>query len=199
MVFEQTAVIDALNHLHNGSGVKEADKYLEAFQKTPAAWQISGSLLSYSEMSVQVFAAQTLRQKILYDLKTLNQDQVTTLRDTLIQVLQTNKEKLLITQIILCLADLAVLMTSWPNPIQSMASILSNNLACLLDFYTKVAEEFSRPSKFDLSRTEFNARADIVLKNNSVKVLEHLSLVFRSPEYHLDVINCVYAWLVIPF
>lgn len=60
--------------------------------------------------------------------------------------------------------------------------------------WTRLSDSMPQ-DKFDLTRSEFNARADTVLKANATRVLEQLvQLLGSAPEIRLDLVNCLYAW-----
>jgi hypothetical protein len=99
--------------------------------------------------TVALFASQTLRQKILYDLSTLPDSSIVLLRDSLVAALvaATPISRVVGVQVTLCLADLSILMGDlWPNPMIHMANALASvRVDLLLEFYTLAAEEFNRP------------------------------------------------------
>ncbi|CAO3616853.1 unnamed protein product [Cunninghamella blakesleeana] len=118
-------VLEALSALYsntNSGGKKQALKWLEAFQKKSEAWQVADILINAenSNIETRLFAAQTFRQKITYDLRDLDTNARASLRDSLIQLLwkSASGPKSIIIQLCIALADLAVQFVEWKTVIR---------------------------------------------------------------------------------
>lgn len=96
---------------------REANKWLEEFQKTSGAWQVCDAIINNNTQPIdaRLFAAQTFRQKVEYDLLQLPESAHENLRDSLLKLLveYRNGPKSLYTQLSIALADLAIQMNKW--------------------------------------------------------------------------------------
>lgn len=185
---------------------KEATNYLEDFQKLPEAWTISDQILRSENVSeeAKIFAAQTFKKKILYDLKQLDDNTRQSLINSLFELLHIyrNGPKIIITQLCISIADLSILIKSWNNPIQQLLELFSNNqemVTCLLEFLTVLPEEILYNENIPMEISELNDRADILLGNNSDNVLQLLTLYLQNSEgnYKLqeNILNCLLSWI----
>ncbi|XP_074589780.1 transportin MOS14 [Curcuma longa] len=89
----QNTVKEALNALyhHPDDGVRaRADRWLQDFQRTIDAWQVSDSLLHDSSSNIEtlVFCSQTLRSKVQRDFEELPSEAFCPLRDSLYTLLK---------------------------------------------------------------------------------------------------------------
>ncbi|KAH6560059.1 hypothetical protein BASA50_003202 [Batrachochytrium salamandrivorans] len=219
-------VLEALDAFYNfkagtGSAAKDAGLWLETFQKTPAGWSISDSIIRQATLPTEarLFAAQTFRQKIEYDLDDLDTSSRESLRDALIQLLYDNRvgTKNMKTQLCLSLADLAIQMTSWTDPVSHMIELLHKDpemMGVLLKFLSVLPEELAYNNKIHIDVVDANLvrvvysspkkKADMLSKtqslltNNSVRVVElllgHLPLA-ADDTARCDILTCLYSWL----
>ncbi|CAI5502615.1 unnamed protein product [Closterium sp. Naga37s-1] len=104
-------VLEALYQTTDRSTRREASKWLEAFQQSMDAWQISDRLLhdESSSMEVRYFCAQTLRTKVQRDFEELPQGSTPSLRASLLGLLAKfrNGPAAVRTQLCLAIAALA--------------------------------------------------------------------------------------------
>ena len=87
-----------------------ATHFLETFQKSQDAWEIVHTILNdaHLDIHIQLFAAQTLRSKVTYDLSQLPEQNFATLKNSIIQLLTVftaNNQRLVRTQ--LCVASVS--------------------------------------------------------------------------------------------
>ncbi|TVY47973.1 Uncharacterized protein LOCC1_G002611 [Lachnellula occidentalis] len=136
---------------------KAAHQYLESFQKSTEAWQVTiGILQSGAEPEAQLFAATTLRGKITYDVNQIPPDALPSLRDQLLELLKafaTGPRPIRI-QLCVCLAILAIQMTGWKDVVPLVVSTLGNSAesyACILDFLKVLPEEVTEGRKINLT------------------------------------------------
>jgi transportin-3 len=121
-----------------------------------AAWNITTQLIRMPNANTEtkVFAAQTFRQKIELDIQDLDTSSLAQLRDSLIQLCHTYKDsKSICTQLCISLADLAIQMPSWENPVQYMINSFANSpetTPLLLEFLEVLPEELSYNTKINL-------------------------------------------------
>jgi transportin-3 len=185
---------------------KEATNYLEDFQKLPEAWTISDQILRSENVSeeAKIFAAQTFKKKILYDLKQLDDTTKQSLINSLFELLHIyrNGPKIIITQLCISIADLSILIKSWENPVQHLLELFSNNqemVTSLLEFLTVLPEEILYNENIPMEISELNDRADILLGQNAENVLQLLTLYLQNSEGNFklqeNIMNCLLSWI----
>ncbi|TVY54947.1 Uncharacterized protein LCER1_G002268 [Lachnellula cervina] len=159
---------------------KAAHQYLESFQKSTEAWQVTiGILQSGAEPEAQLFAATTLRGKITYDVNQIPPDALPSLRDQLLELLKafaTGPRPIRI-QLCVCLAILAIQMTGWKDVVPLVVSTLGNNAdsyACILDFLKVLPEEVTEGRKINLTEDELHQRTQELLGDNALIVVQLL-------------------------
>ncbi|CAB59809.2 karyopherin/importin-beta family nuclear import receptor Mtr10 [Schizosaccharomyces pombe] len=159
----------------------QANNYLEEFQKSPAAWQICFSILNQDDSSIEakLFAAQTLRQKIVYDFHQLPKETHIEFRNSLLQLFLAAKDspRPLLVSLAVCMAAIALHMTEWHNVIADVFQACSSkdpSGRCVLQFLSVLPEEASDPRKTSLSWEELCIRVDELLRDNGPAVLELL-------------------------
>ncbi len=134
--------------------MQEAAQWLESFQKTAEAWQTADQLLSMpSEPSISsshIFAAQTMRTKIVYDWADLPAEAHASLRSSLLaHVVRFGQgPQPVLTQLCLAVGVLALRMESWPTVVNDLIASLTTppetarqKLPCLLEMLTVLPEE----------------------------------------------------------
>ncbi|PQE31667.1 exportin 1 protein [Rutstroemia sp. NJR-2017a WRK4] len=177
-----TPVLAALRTMREGSREekKAAHGYLESFQKSAEAWQITiGILQSDAQADEKLFAATTLRGKITYDTQQLPGESLPALRDQLLEILKlyaTGPRPIRI-QLCVCLAILAIQMTAWKDVVPMVVSTLGNNAdshACILDFLRVLPEEVTEGRKITLTEDELQQRTQELLGDNAVQVVQLL-------------------------
>ncbi|RXW22925.1 hypothetical protein EST38_g2934 [Candolleomyces aberdarensis] len=153
----------------------------------------------------KLFAAQTFRAKVTYDLHQVTPENLPALRDTLLEALQRyhTGPRTIIVQLCLALAGIALQLPDWENPVQQMIDTFGMNPATvptLLQFLTILPEEVNGNTRIPLTDDEYRARVDILLTNNTQRLLELLSMYFQAPGVTVTVrnqiFNCVRTWLV---
>ncbi|KND02149.1 uncharacterized protein SPPG_09044 [Spizellomyces punctatus DAOM BR117] len=167
----------------NGDNVskKDADSWLDNFQKTSAAWTIGDQLLRTDSLplEVRIFAAQTMRQKIEFDLDQLDVTARQSLRDSLLTLLHHYRAgpKPMVTQLCLSLADLAIQMVEWDDPIQHLITMFGKEgemVGPLLEFLGVLPEECGYNKKIQMDEDELICRADKILHEHATEVLSLL-------------------------
>ncbi|KAM0788019.1 hypothetical protein ACM66B_006218 [Microbotryomycetes sp. NB124-2] len=202
-------VVQALNVLYHGTDNKareQANEWLAQFQKSNDAWATAQVILFAPDAPAEpkLFAAQTFRQKITYDLASLPEAQLVPLRDSLLSALTTfaNGPKVIRTQLCLALADLALQMTpqQWSDPIGFMVDLQGkdpNQAGSLLEFLQVVAEEYSHNMRIEV-RNEFGAKQGKAAERGQ-QVISLLSMYVQAPgitpTLHNQCFECLAAWL----
>ena len=131
---EVDAVLAALQVLYHDPDTRakqHANEALQRFQKTPQAWTTANTLLLERDLPLEsrLFAAQTFRSKVTFDLEQLPPETLVQLRDTLLHALDlyTSGPRVVQTQLCLALAALALQMPEarWGAVIPGMVERLS--------------------------------------------------------------------------
>lgn len=185
---------------------KEATGFLEEFQKSQHAWELAHQILQNSQNlgPFRLFAAQTLRSKVTYDLVQLPETAWAALKDLLLDLLALftgPQDKILRTPLAVALAQLALQNLLWHGAVhEAMAKMQQGaSLACLLDFLRVLPEELSDAKKLLLTDEEFNARTNELISANVEPVLALLSsLAQKSTENAAltpRVLECLNLWI----
>ncbi|PMD47278.1 ARM repeat-containing protein [Hyaloscypha variabilis F] len=177
-----TPVLTAMSTMRDGQREqkKAAHQYLESFQKSAEAWQITiGLLQSQADAEAKLFAATTLRGKITYDVSQIPADALPALRNQILQLLKvfaTGPRPIRI-QLCVCLAILAIQMTEWKDVMPMVISTLGNDAeshACILDFLKVLPEEVTEGRKINLTEDELSQRTQELLGDNALLVVRLL-------------------------
>lgn len=169
------------------------------------SWQIADELLQQKrDLHSCYFAAQTMRNKIQNSFHELPDEAHVSLRDSLIAhlgqiTIETNP--IIVTQLCLALADLALLMSRWTDPVLYLIERLSrneNSLWPLINTISLIPEEISSRNL----RLGANRRDEIQkqLEANSKVVLELLvgsltNYAHGNPTKVLNIIKCFTSWI----
>ncbi|KAL5032389.1 hypothetical protein BDV3_000966 [Batrachochytrium dendrobatidis] len=203
-------VLEALDALYNSKdnskySRKEAGIWLETFQKTSTAWSISDSIVRQSNVpsEARLFAVQTFRQKIEYDLDELDVASRESLRDALIQLLYDNRSatKNIKTQLCLSLADLTIQLPSWTDPVSHMIQVCSNDsemMAILFKFLSILPEELLYNNKIQIDKNVMLSQTQSLITRNSEKVLQlllHYLPLAASDDMRCEILVCMNSWL----
>ncbi|KAL2303317.1 hypothetical protein Nmel_010787, partial [Mimus melanotis] len=128
------------------------------------AWEISDQLLQiHQDVESCYFAAQTMKMKIQTSFYELPTDSHASLRDSLLSHIQNLKDlsPVIVTQLALAIADLALQMASWKGCVQTLVEKYSNDvtsLPFLLEILTVLPEEVHSRSL----RIGANRRTEII-------------------------------------
>ncbi|KAI5956481.1 MTR10 [Candida jiufengensis] len=191
----------------------KATNYLETFQKSNEAWNLTHQILQNKsnnndpqQQQLQIFAAQTLRSKIIYDL--LSQIQVQNyndLKNSVIQLLtlyNAPQDKLIRTQLSIALSQLALQYLSWSDAINEIISILSTNelILVLLEFLKVLPEEISDVKKSHLTDEEYNKRSQELITNQVelvIGVLKNLAEGNTKNDQQLNsaILDALNSWI----
>ncbi|XP_071823709.1 transportin-3-like isoform X1 [Apostichopus japonicus] len=153
---------NALYHDPDVSRKEAASKWLQEFQQSVYAWQISDQLLQMKQNLESCYiAAQTMRTKIQYSFHELPADSHSSLRDSIISHIETMTDpqfQITNTQLCLALADLALQMVTWKKSAEFIIQKFSNNAAsipALLEILTVLPEEVhSKHLRLGMNRRE---------------------------------------------
>ncbi|KAK9762669.1 Nuclear import receptor [Basidiobolus ranarum] len=202
-------VLQALSALYgntDSSTKEEANIWLEDFQKTTEAWTTADVLIRHDNVGLEarLFAAQTFRAKITYDLKELDTQARNSLRDSLLNLLHQFRAgpNIIVTQLCLSIANLALQTSNWENPVKQLIQLYASNpetASCLLEFLSVLPEEISGDRKVPISDEEYKRRSKELLTANSNEVLQLLVVYIQSSGNNVDVqiklFKCLHSWL----
>ncbi|KAL8679895.1 MAG: hypothetical protein Q9186_003865 [Xanthomendoza sp. 1 TL-2023] len=181
----------------------QAHEYLENFQKSPEAWNKTHSILSSPKTiaEAKLFAATTLKGKIIYDLDQLPRESLPSLRDSILALLVSFREgpRPLRTQLCVCLANLAIQMLEWKDVLGQVGSTLWSSAGdCILEFLKVLPEEVTEGRKIHLSEEDLSARTKELLEDNATRVLGLLNQYSRSSAAAASnprLFECISSWL----
>ncbi|TKY86824.1 hypothetical protein EX895_004465 [Sporisorium graminicola] len=205
------AVMQALNTLYtdpNNQAKASANAWLQNFQQTSEAWQTANSLLLASELPLEprLFAAQTFRTKITFDLEQVPRQQRVALRDTLLTALSAyaSGPRVIQTQLSLALSGLALQLdeSEWPTVVPGMIERLGaspETVPVLLEFLTVLPEEVITNHRIPVSNDFYNARCHFLLSAAAPEILKLLSMYVQATgltsQIQTGIFQCLRSWL----
>ncbi|MFT7814910.1 transportin-3 [Arapaima gigas] len=156
--------VQALYHDPDPAGKERASLWLGELQRSMYAWEISDQLLQLQQdVESCYFAAQTMKMKIQMSFYELPSETHNALRDSLLSHIQNLKDlsPIIITQLALAIADLALQMASWKGCVHTLIEKYSNDIASLpflMEILTVLPEEVHSRSL----RIGANRRTEII-------------------------------------
>ncbi|CAI7596835.1 unnamed protein product, partial [Penicillium pancosmium] len=181
----------------------QAHEFLEKFQKSIEAWQTTHSLLQSPDVPVEakLFAATTLKGKIVFDLDQLPPDAVVALRDSVLNLLVAfaSGPRPIQTQLCVCLASLAIQMLAWKDVLATVGSALGSSAGdCVLEFLKILPEEVTEGRKINLSEDDLIQRTKELLEDNAEQVMQLLigySQSSPTAATNPRLLDCITSWL----
>ncbi|KAJ4360247.1 Nuclear import receptor [Didymosphaeria variabile] len=184
---------------------EQAHQFLEQFQKSDEAWTTTLAMLEANNVdaAAKLFAATTLKGKIVYDLHQLPRETLPKLRETIIRNLATFHAgpKPIRLQLCVCLANLAIQMTEWKDVLPLILSTLGSDpstLPCVLDFLRVLPEEVTHGRKIALTETELQMRTSELIEENAQQALSLLVQYAQSSpaaSQNPQLLNCITSWM----
>ncbi|XP_048839327.1 transportin-3 [Brienomyrus brachyistius] len=156
--------VQALYHDPDPAGKERASVWLGELQKSMYAWEISDQLLQLKQdVESCYFAAQTMKMKIQTSFYELPADTHIALRDSLLSHIENLKDlsPIIITQLALAIADLALQMASWKGCVHTLIEKYSGDVSSmtfLMEILTVLPEEVHSRSL----RIGANRRTEII-------------------------------------
>ncbi|CEP62879.1 mRNA transport regulator MTR10 LALA0_S06e05952g [Lachancea lanzarotensis] len=182
---------------------KQALHFLEEYQKSSEAWSICHHILASQETQygaeLQVFAAQTLRNKVTYDLAQLG-GQLVDFKSSLLELITKHSQKIIVTQLCVALARLAIQFLEWKAPISEIIKNLSQNPDRLLEFLKILPEETLDIRSTPLSEEDFQSRTHELIDHIATDVMTYLVGLIESLGTPASVVtvpqllNCINSW-----
>ncbi|KAM3419573.1 hypothetical protein BST61_g2913 [Cercospora zeina] len=201
-------VLSALAIMSSGADKTQktqAHGFLEQFQKSQDAWTHTFSILQSAQSTdeAKLFAATTLKGKIIFDFHQIPRESWPQLRDTLLATVAQYAKgpKPIRTQLCVCLANLAILMLDWKNVLQTVVSTLGSDqagISCVLEFLHVLPEEVTEGRKIALAEDELRDRQVELLEQNGQHVLQLLiQYAQSSPEAvnNPQLMECITSWI----
>ncbi|KAJ5577526.1 uncharacterized protein N7459_006490 [Penicillium hispanicum] len=181
----------------------QAHEFLEKFQKSIEAWTTTHALLQSPDVPVEakLFAATTLKGKIVFDLDQLPPESVVALRDSVLNLLVAfaSGPRPIQTQLCVCLASLAIQMLAWKDVLATVGSALGSSAGdCVLEFLKILPEEVTEGRKINLSEDDLIARTKELLEDNAEQVMQLLiQYAQSSPTAATNprLLDCITSWL----
>ncbi|KIJ68548.1 hypothetical protein HYDPIDRAFT_106754 [Hydnomerulius pinastri MD-312] len=201
------SALDVFSRAPDKASLENANSWLQDFQHSPEAWSTCNVLLLSPDAppAAKLFAAQTFRSKVTYDLHQVNTANLLPLRDTLITALDTyhTGPRTIITQLCLAISGLALQLPQWDNAVQSIIETFGRNPATvpvLLQFLTVLPEELSGNTRIPVTDDEYRERSAKLLTENANQVLDLLALYIQAPGVTVtvqsQVFGCLRSWLI---
>ncbi|KAF9015064.1 armadillo-type protein [Cyathus striatus] len=201
------SALDVFSRATDKESIDRANSWLQDFQHSPEAWTTCNVLLLSPDapISAKLFAAQTFRTKVTYDLHQVDAANQLTLRDTLITALERYNAgpKTIVVQLCLAISGLALQLPGWDNAVQTLTDAFGRNPATvptLLQFLTVLPEEVTGNTKIPITDDEYRERAGSLLTDNAKEVLELLTMYIRAPGITLaiqtQIFQCLRSWLL---
>ncbi|KIP12509.1 hypothetical protein PHLGIDRAFT_97884 [Phlebiopsis gigantea 11061_1 CR5-6] len=203
------AVLSALSVFSSApdkTSLENANTWLQDFQHSSDAWLTCNILLQSLDTppAAKLFAAQTFRMKVTYDLHQIDGPNILALRDTLVSALKTyhTGPRSLLVQLCLALSGLALQTPAWKNPVQDMIDSFGrtpNTVPVLLQFLTVLPEELTSNTRIPVTDEEYREREEVILTSNSDKIVDLLAMYLQAQGVTLAVQNqvfgCLSSWL----
>ncbi|KAI5303966.1 Nuclear import receptor, partial [Ascosphaera pollenicola] len=181
----------------------QAHEFLERFQKSAEAWVTTHAMLMNPDVPIEakLFAATTLKGKIIYDLDQLPSDQVDQLRDSVLTMLATfgKTAKPIRTQLCVSLASLAIQMLDWKDVLVTVSNALGqNNSDSFLEFLKILPEEVMEGRKINIAEHDLDVRTIELLENNADHVRDFfITYTQTTPDAasNPQLLRCIASWL----
>ncbi|CAH1174165.1 unnamed protein product [Phaedon cochleariae] len=202
-------VISAVSALYNNpdrSEKERASQWLLELQKSVHAWTVADELLHLKrDIESCYFAAQTMRTKIHQSFHELPQEVHNSLRDSLLDhINQINDatSTVIVTQLCVALADLALQMPSWQNPMLDLINRFSqNNIWPLLEILTVFPEELESRSVRLGENRRLEVLEDMKICAPTVnEFLKHCSNLYSNNwqdhvQINVKILRCFTSWV----
>ncbi|CAG8580296.1 14524_t:CDS:2 [Funneliformis caledonium] len=176
------AEVDTLYNSRDKARREQADSWLQAFQKTSEAWAISNQVLRSPQLTPESEAARHFAAELLYQYR--------------------SGPRLIVTQLCLSLACLALQMPEWQNVLHQFTELYGKNqetVNCLLEFLKVLPEEINTNNRIPILDEDYRVRSKQLLTDNSNEVLQILLVYLQNSgtntDYQKKVFECFHSWL----
>ncbi|KAI0687777.1 ARM repeat-containing protein [Cytidiella melzeri] len=200
------SALEVFGRAPDKASLERANAWLQEFQHSPEAWSTCNVLLLSPETPVaaKLFAAQTFRTKVTYDLHQVDSANLLALRDTLVTALERyhSGPRTIMVQLCLAISCLALQVPAWENPVQDLVDSFGRipaTVPALLQFLTILPEELTSNTKIPVTDEEYREREAVLLTSNAETIIELLSMYLQAPgatyAVQTQVFNCLSSWL----
>lgn len=177
MINEVTEALQCMSSNVGRAEKDEALQYLENFQRSNDAWLLCLNILNNLDVTLlelHIFASQTIRNKVTYDLNQLSDPEILQFKDSILNLLSLHQNKVILTQLNVALARLAIQLLSWKNPINEIINFLEKYPGTLLIFFKILPEETLDIGSIPLTEDEYNSRVHELLETISDDIIKFL-------------------------
>ncbi|KAH7104256.1 ARM repeat-containing protein [Auriculariales sp. MPI-PUGE-AT-0066] len=181
------AALQVFSGAPSKDALEQANTWLQEFQHSTDAWTVCNLVLADPAQPepARIFAAQTFRAKVIYDLNQLDATLLIPLRDTLITALRSyaTGPRRIIVQLCLALSAFALQVAQWENPVQDMITQFGQDPAlvpALLEFLQVLPEEVMDSHKIPITNDFFKERSNVLLSAKSQPVLDLLTMYIQA-------------------
>lgn len=177
MINEVTEALRCMSSNVNRTEKDKALQFLENFQRSNDAWLLCLNILNNLDLNLielHIFASQTLRNKVTYDLNQLSDMEILQFKDSILNLLSLHQNRLILTQLNVALARLAIQLLSWKTPIHDIINHLSEFPGTLLIFFKILPEETLDIGSIPLTEDEYNSRIHELLDTISDDIISFL-------------------------
>ncbi|XXQ34812.1 Importin N-terminal domain-containing protein [Plasmodiophora brassicae] len=202
------AVLQAVNTLYydpDPAKKKQADHALKEFQRTRDAWQAAHDILGAASAPTEAlwFAASTLYAKVSSSYGDLSPADRVPFRDAVLQHLSKHIKgvEIVLTQLSLTIAALAVHMQEWQQPVQQLVGLLDegrgDTAVALLHILTVLPEECESVER-RARQSASGTRASSLCTSVAVQVLPLLAdFLRRAPNVKIQrmVLRALLSWV----
>ncbi|KAH9837030.1 ARM repeat-containing protein [Rhodofomes roseus] len=200
------SALDVFGRAPDKAALDQANTWLQDFQHSRDAWATCNVLLLSPDAppAAKLFAAQTFRAKVTYDLYEMDPADIFRLRDTLVTALETYHAgpRTIMVQLCLAISGLALQLPAWEDPVQNMIDSFGRNPAtvpALLQFLTILPEELCTNTKIPVTDDEYKERANTLLTSKAKTVVDLLSMYLQAPgvtsTIQAQIFACLSSWL----
>ncbi|KAI0936668.1 hypothetical protein AcV5_004749 [Taiwanofungus camphoratus] len=200
------SALDVFSRAPDKASLDQANTWLQDFQHSRDAWSTCNVLLLSPDTptAAKLFAAQTFRTKVTYDLNEMDAVDVFQFRDSLVTALETYHAgpRTIMIQLCLAISGLALQLPAWEDPVQNMIDQFGRNPATvpvLLEFLTVLPEELNSNTKIPVTDEEYKERASKLLTANASKVVDLLSMYMQATgvtaAVQTQIFHCLSSWL----
>ncbi|XP_028408410.1 transportin-3-like [Dendronephthya gigantea] len=197
--------VEALYSNQSAEGKEAASKWLEDLQSSFFAWEIADQLLTAKQSTTSCFiGAQTMRTKIQYFFHELQPAQYESLKNSLLDHITHlyHSTPAILNQLCLAVADLAVQMPQWSNPVNDLVGRFSKTIQiipALLEMLQYLTEEV----KSEHLRVGSNRREEVgnQLRQSSLVVIQLLNACIEQcpdeEQIRTKIFYCLGGWLLL--
>ncbi|KAH8120311.1 ARM repeat-containing protein [Phellopilus nigrolimitatus] len=202
------SALEALNQPADRTSFNTANAWLQDFQHSNEAWATCNVLLlsTDSPLLAKLFAAQTFRTKVTYDLNQLDPAFIPPLRDTLLTALESfsSGPKNIVVQLSLALSGLALQFPAWQDvAVQNVIDKFGQNpetVPTLLELLTVLPEEVCSNTKIPVTGEEYKMGSAKLLSANACQITSLLTMYMTAAgvttAVQSQVFYCLRSWVI---